>query len=308
MKVRHLRSAKLLAVIAVLLSALIPLSPALAAPITNYTAINGSGSTWSSVALDQWAQNLHANGITINFNPDGSAAGRADYMAQQVDFAASDPPFRTGSDPFNTGGGEHPNVGYSYVPDTAGGTAFMYHIDVAGKLITNLRLSGQTIMKIFTGQITNWDDPAITKDYGAKLPSLPIIPVVRADGSGATFFFTRWMAHEFPAQWNAFCRRIDSHVALPCGQTEFYPQGWGQAKAAERLQQCRLVHHRQLRPGHHWLRRVCLRAQLALSGGQGAQPGRLLRAAERVQRGGRADQGGDQLGSQQPGLPAAEPG
>ena len=229
MTIRKLRCAKLLAVIAVLLTALIPFSPAMAS--TNYAAINGSGSTWSSVALDQWAQNLHANGITINFNPDGSAAGRADYMAQQVDFAASDPPFRTGSDPFNTGGGEHPNVGYSYVPDTAGGTAFMYHLDVAGRLITNLRLSGQTIMKIFTGQITNWDDPAITKDYGTKLPSLPIIPVVRSDGSGATFFFTRWMAHEFPAQWNAFCRRIDPHVALPCGQTEFYPQGWGQAKA-----------------------------------------------------------------------------
>jgi ABC-type phosphate transport system substrate-binding protein len=230
-KVRQLRCAKLLVVVAALLAALIPLSPALAAPSFSFTAINGSGSTWSSVALDQWAQNLHANGITINFNPDGSAAGRADYMAQQVDFAASDPPFRTGSDPFNTGGGEHPNVGYSYVPDTAGGTAFMYHLDVGGRLITNLRLSGQTIMKIFTGQITNWNDAAITKDYGAKLPSVPIIPVIRADGSGATFFFTRWMAHEFPAQWNAFCKRIDSHVTLPCGQTEFYPQNWGQAKA-----------------------------------------------------------------------------
>jgi ABC-type phosphate transport system substrate-binding protein len=230
-KARHLGRAKLLVVIAVLLSALTPLSPALAAPSFNYTAINGSGSTWSSVALDQWAQNLHANGITINFNPDGSAAGRADYMAQQVDFAASDPPFRTGSDPFNTGGGEHPNVGYSYVPDTAGGTAFMYHLNVGGRLITNLRLSGQTIMKIFTGQISNWDDPAIAKDYGTKLPSIPIIPVVRADGSGATFFFTRWLAHEFPAQWNAFCKRIDSHVTVPCGQTEFYPQNWGQAKA-----------------------------------------------------------------------------
>ena len=39
-------------------------------------------------------------------------------------------------------GAEHPYVGYSYVPDTAGGTAFMYHLDVGGHLITNLRLSG----------------------------------------------------------------------------------------------------------------------------------------------------------------------
>ena len=253
MTIRKLRGAKLLAVIAVLLPALIPLAPAMAATSTNYAAISGSGSTWSSVALDEWAQNLHADGITINFNPDGSAAGRADYMAQQVDFAASDPPFRTGGDPFNVGAGEHPTVGYSYVPDTAGGTAFMYHLDVGGKLITNLRLSGQTIMKIFTGQITNWDDPEITKDYGAKLPSLPIIPVVRADGSGATFFFTRWMSHVFPAQWNAFCRSIKPGIKLPCTQTEFYPQGWGHSVAAERLQQRRFLHRGQLRPGRNRL-------------------------------------------------------
>ena len=221
---RH-RSGKILLGLAVLATALIPLSPALASSAAQYISISGSGSTWSSVALSQWAQNLHADGITIQFNPDGSAAGRSDYMQQQVDFAASDPPFRNGSDPFNVGGSEHPNVGFSYVPDTAGGTAFMYHLDVGGHLITNLRLSGATLMKIFTGKITNWDNPAITHDYGQQLPNIRIIPVIRSDGSGATYFFTRWMAHVFPTEWNAFCQGV-SHgkVKPPCGQTEFYPQ------------------------------------------------------------------------------------
>jgi ABC-type phosphate transport system substrate-binding protein len=224
-----------LLLLAVALVVLVPGGPVLASTGGSYIAISGSGSTWSAVALSQWAQNLHANGISINFNPDGSAAGRADYMAQQVDFAASDPPFRSGTDPFNTGGAEHPSVGYSYVPDTAGGTAFMYHLNVGGHLITNLRLSGETIMKIFTGQITNWDDPAITKDYGARLPNIPIIPVIRSDGSGATYFFTRWMAHVFPAQWNAFCYKVSrgkvGGPGRPCGQTEFYPPGWGASVA-----------------------------------------------------------------------------
>ena len=99
------------------------------------------------------------------------------------------------------------------------------HLDVGGKLITNLRLSGETIMKIFTGQITNWDSPEITKDYGTQLPNLRIIPVIRSDGSGATYFFTRWMAHEFPSQWNNFCATVShGRVKPPCGQTEFYPQ------------------------------------------------------------------------------------
>jgi ABC-type phosphate transport system substrate-binding protein len=232
---RSPRARKLLVALATMLVVLVPVAPALASSAGNYIAISGSGSTWSAVALSQWAQNLHANGISINFNPDGSAAGRADYMAQQVDFAASDPPFRNGSDPFDTGGAEHPDVGYSYVPDTAGGTAFMYHLDVGGHLITNLRLSGQTIMKIFTGQITNWDNPEITKDYGTQLPNIPIIPVVRSDGSGATYFFTRWMAHVFPTQWNAFCYKVSGGrvggPGHPCSQTEFYPEKWGAAVA-----------------------------------------------------------------------------
>jgi phosphate transport system substrate-binding protein len=194
-----------------------------AAPAGSYVAISGSGSSWSAVALDQWQQDLRPSGVVVNYNPDGSAAGRADYMANQDDFAASDPPFRNGHDQLGGTGAEHPSQGYSYVPDTAGGTAFMYHIEVAGHLITNLRLTGLTIMKIFTGQITNWDDPSITKDYGAQLPNLPITPVIRSDGSGATFFLTRWMSQLFPSQWDAFCKKVRSGVSLPCGQTEFYP-------------------------------------------------------------------------------------
>jgi ABC-type phosphate transport system substrate-binding protein len=200
----------------------------------SYATINGSGSSWAALALDQWAQDLRPSGLVVNYNPDGSAAGRADYEANQDDFASSDPPFRNGHDELGGTGAEHPSQGYSYIPDVGGGTAFMYHIEENGHLVTNLRLSGKTIMEIFTGQITNWDDPRITHDYGAQLPNLPITPVIRSDGSGATFFFTRWMAHVFPAQWNAFCdnagRALGRHITLPCPQTEFYPV-FGNAKA-----------------------------------------------------------------------------
>ena len=210
-----------------LLALLSTTSPASAG---SYVTLSGSGSSWASVALQQWAQDLEPNGLTINFNPDGSAAGRGDYMeGSQVDFAASDPPFRNGEDELAGTGAEIPQYGYSYVPDVGGGTAFMYHVTVGGHLITNLRLSGETLMKIFTGQITNWDDPEITKDYGAQLPNEPIIPVVRSDGSGATYFFTRWMEHVYPAQWNAFCQKVHPGIKLPCTQTEFYPQ-FGNAK------------------------------------------------------------------------------
>ncbi len=196
-----------------------------------YTTIDGSGSSWASVALYQWADDVRPQGIVVNYNPDGSAEGRQDYMqGGSVDFAGSDPPFRNGQDKLAGTGAEVSPWGYSYIPDTAGGTAFMYHLTVAGHLIRNLRLSGLTLMKIFTGTITNWDNPEITHDYGAQLPNEPITPVIRSDGSGATYFFTRWMSLQYTSEWNAFCAKVHPGITMPCGQTEFYPQ-FGNAKA-----------------------------------------------------------------------------
>ena len=198
-----------------------------------HVAISGSGSSWASVAIDLWAQNVRPQGLVVNFNPDGSAAGRADFIAGQDDFAASDVPFRNGHDQLGGTAREVVPWGFSYIPVPAGGVAFPYHIFVPGHpghLVRNLRLSGKTLMEIFTGKITNWDNPQITQDYGTQLPDLPITPVIRADGSGATYYFTRWMAHVFPQQWNAFCDQVHPGIVPPCGQTEFYPP-FGDAKA-----------------------------------------------------------------------------
>src|SRR5262249_56227068 len=72
------------------------------------------------------------------------------------------------------------------------------------------------------GQIVNWSDPAIKADNPAlPLPSRPIIPVVRSDGSGSTAQFSLWMIKQYPAIWNAYCRR--SGRAPSCGETSFYP-------------------------------------------------------------------------------------
>lgn len=229
---RRRRRGPLSAAATIILAVLALASMSSPAAATNWTTLSGSGSSWASVALNQWAQDLQPNGLTVNFNADGSASGRGDYMqGSQVDFAASDPPFRNGADELAGTGAETPEWGYSYVPDVGGGTAFMYHVTVGGHLITNLRLSGLTLTKIFTGQITNWDDPEITHDYGAQLPNEPIIPVVRSDGSGATYFLTRWMSHEYPSIWDAFCQQVHPGIQQPCPQTEFYPESWGNVRA-----------------------------------------------------------------------------
>src|SRR5690242_7833753 len=80
-------------------ASVIPLIGATApASAGRHVAISGSGTSCPSIAIDRWAAAVRARGIVVNYNPDGSAAGRADYMANQDDFAGSDPPFRSGFD------------------------------------------------------------------------------------------------------------------------------------------------------------------------------------------------------------------
>ncbi|MEY9943623.1 substrate-binding domain-containing protein [Kitasatospora sp. GAS1066B] len=211
----------LLTTFAVLLG---PAGPAFAA-----TTLNSDGSSWAGPAIEKWRTDVASQGININFNPNGSAAGRQQWENGQDDFTASDVPFRTaidtGANQQEQGSGiasaENPTYGFSYVPITAGGTAFMYNLAIGGKQITNLRLTPDDLVDIFTGKLTWWDDPKITAAYGKALPHIPITPVVRSDGSGATAQFTRWMEHTHQGQWDQYCSGVNG---VTCGDyTEFFP-------------------------------------------------------------------------------------
>jgi len=62
-----------------------------------------------------------------------------------------------------------------------------------------LVIDGQTLAKIFLGEIKTWDDPAIKKlNPKAKLPSQAIATVYRSDGSGTTFNFTYYLSDVSP--------------------------------------------------------------------------------------------------------------
>jgi phosphate transport system substrate-binding protein len=189
--------------------------------------ITGAGSTWSQIAVDQWRADVARQGLSVNYQGLGSSTGRQFYIQNQVDFGVSEIPFQPAS--YNREGAKlydeieaASKRPYAYLPIVAGGTSFMYHLDVNGKRITDLHLSGATIAKIFTGGITNWNDPAIKADDGRDFPSLPILPVLRADGSGTSAQFTAYMATMFPDIWNPFCSRT-LNLPSPCPPTSLYP-------------------------------------------------------------------------------------
>lgn len=190
------------------------------ASAASYVPINGAGSTWSANAINNWVANVHQYGIQINYQPVGSTSGRQEFAQGTVDWGASEIPYGihdgNNFDPA-------PSRGYAYMPDTAGGTTFMYNLKIGNTRVTNLRLSGKAIAGIFTGVITNWDDPIIAADNpGLTMPNLHVVPVVRSDGSGATAEFTQWMLATESSYWTAYCAKPGINRS-PCTQTSAYP-------------------------------------------------------------------------------------
>lgn len=180
-----------------------------------YAQIEGSGSTWSEVIVQQWISDVDALGMKVTYNGGGSSQGRKNFAQNVTDFGISEIPY-PGVDEFgnadNSNGRE-----FAYLPIVAGGTAFTYQLKVGNELVRNLRLSGETLTRIFTGDITDWSDPAITKDNnGRAFPKLAITPVVRSDGSGTTAQLTTWMDAEYPEVWRPYFGKS--------GFTSYYPR------------------------------------------------------------------------------------
>ena len=82
-------------------------------------------------------------------------------------------------------------AGVQLLPMTAGSIVLAYNVEG----VEGLKLSREAYVGIFQGTITKWNDPLIVSaNPGAKLPASEIHVVVRADGSGTTFVFTKHLA------------------------------------------------------------------------------------------------------------------
>jgi ABC-type phosphate transport system substrate-binding protein len=214
------RKATLLSLCAIATVVVLAAEPAGA---VTYVPISGAGSAWSANAVNQWIAETAQYGIRVSYAPTGSLDGRLQFLAGTVDFAASDIPFQ--SHPMDGSAPEIPASGsYGLVPITAGGVAFAYSLSVPGfGAIKNLRLSAVDVAKIFTGVITNWDDPALAADNpGLSLPNLQIVPVTSSVAAGTTLAFTTWLEAEYPALFADYCT-AHGVSSTACSPGVFYP-------------------------------------------------------------------------------------
>jgi phosphate transport system substrate-binding protein len=157
----------------------------------------GAGASSQQAAMQGWTAGYSAvqPGVTVDYDPVGSGGGREQFVAGGIDFAGSDAPLdeeelvaarqRCGGEVF-----ELPN----YISPIA-----VVH-NLPG--VEDLALSPTTLARVFAGQVTRWDDPAIAADNpGVALPALPITPVNRSDESGTTENFTEYLAAAAPGDW-----------------------------------------------------------------------------------------------------------
>jgi len=158
------------------------------------TVLNGAGSTFVAPLVSVWTPALgSAFDYTVQYSAVGSGAGISQITARTVDFGASDAPLTP--DQFSACNG------CVQIPWALAGTAIDYNIP--GLVVpknTNLHLTGDVIAKIYMGQITKWDDPAIKAlNPKATIPDLTITCAHRSDNSGTTYNFTDYLSTVSPA-------------------------------------------------------------------------------------------------------------
>ena len=154
------------------------------------TLINGAGSTFDYPAFTKWfeAYKQIDSNVRFNYQSIGSGGGQQQLLKETVDFGASDAPMTDEMMAKAPGKILH-------LPVVAGGVAIMYNLPGDPKL----KLDGDTLVSIYMGNITKWNDPKIAAlNPDVKLPDLPIMVTHRSDGSGTTFIFCDYLCSVSP--------------------------------------------------------------------------------------------------------------
>jgi phosphate transport system substrate-binding protein len=164
------------------------------------TELDGVGSTAQKAAMTAWITGFQQanSGVTVNYDAQGSGAGRSQFLGGgKIAFAGSDSPLSAAEK--TTAQTRCGTEGAIDIPVYLSAIAVIFNV----KGITDLKLSPDTIAKIFDQKITKWNDPAIAADNpGVTLPGTSITPVNRSDNSGTTTNFTEYLSKAAPSSWS----------------------------------------------------------------------------------------------------------
>lgn len=162
--------------------------------------VNAAGSSAQKNAMEEWANGFSAAcaGAVVNYNPSGSGAGIQAFTAGSASFAGSDSALK----PEEVAPAKQRCAGNPALnlPMVIGPVAIVYNVQG----LDGLQLSGKTLAGIFAGKITKWNAAEIVKDnpdLKDKLPAAAIKSAHRADESGTTDNFTKFLKANAPDIW-----------------------------------------------------------------------------------------------------------
>ncbi|UOQ88399.1 phosphate ABC transporter substrate-binding protein PstS [Agromyces endophyticus] len=153
--------------------------------------IDAAGASSQGSAQEAWVAAFQTANpdVTINYDPSGSGAGREAFIAGGVDFAGSDS-FLKDEELAGEFAACAPDTKAIDLPVYISPIAVVFNVDG----VDELNLDSATLAKIFKGDITKWNDPAIAAlNEGAKLPDANITAVHRSDDSGTTKNFADYL-------------------------------------------------------------------------------------------------------------------
>jgi phosphate transport system substrate-binding protein len=169
--------------------------------------LTGAGATFPYPIYSKWFDMYHEKtGVQINYQSIGSGGGIQQVKAGTVDFGASDAPLS------NARLKEMPRR-VLHFPTVAGAVVLSYNLPTVTQ---PLKLTSESIVSIYLGKITMWNDKRIAAtNPGVELPNAPILPVHRSDGSGTTNIFVTYLSAVSP-EWKELVG-ANTSVSWPVG-------------------------------------------------------------------------------------------
>ncbi len=177
----------------------------LGATFAAHADITGAGSSAAKPLYNLWAEEYaKAGNPKLNYQPVGSSAGIKQIKEHSVDFGASDVAMSAE---------DRKTSKMICFPSAISGVVPI--VNLPGIKAGEVQMTGEVLADIFARKVTKWNDPEIAAiNPGLALPKLPIVAVVRSDGSGTTYNFTDYLAkmsktwkdgfgHNFTITWPA---------------------------------------------------------------------------------------------------------
>ncbi|WP_042698233.1 phosphate ABC transporter substrate-binding protein PstS [Thermococcus sp. PK] len=157
--------------------------------------IRTTGATFPQYQVQKWI-NVYMKGnpnVKIEYEGGGSGHGQDAFLNGLTDIGRTDPPVKEETWKKFLETGDQP----LQFPWAVGALVIAYNVPG----VSELKLDGETLAKIFMGDIEYWDDPAIKSlNPNVKLPHEKIIVVHRSDSSGTTAVFTTYLSLVSP-EW-----------------------------------------------------------------------------------------------------------